>query len=108
MSINKMKIVIISFLLLVISCRNGIDISQVYPDDTFTCFAQQGISYVSVQAYQPQGGKSPRADQNLRQAKNRGLSADIYMNFCNSKDPVAQVKDMLDAISENLFDMVCR
>ncbi len=45
-----------------------------------------------VQAYQPYGGVSPRAEQNLRQAKNRGFDTDIYMNFCNSKDPVAQVK----------------
>ena len=28
------------------------------------------------------------------------------MSFCNSKDPVAQVRDMLNAIPANLFDMV--
>lgn len=28
------------------------------------------------------------------------------MNFCNSKDPVAQVRDMLNAIPANLFDTV--
>jgi len=93
-----MKAIIISLIISIIQSRNGIDIFQVYPDDTFTCFVQQGLSYVAVQAYQPYGGRSPRADQNLRQAKNRGFKTDIYMNFCNSKDPVAQVKDMLDAI----------
>lgn len=42
----------------------------------------------------------------LQAAKNKGFSTDIYMNFCNSKDPVAQVRDMLIKIPENLFDTV--
>ncbi len=87
-----MKIIFFTILIIAISCKNGIDIFQVYPDDTFTCFAQSAKSYVVVQAYQPYGGVSPRAEQNLRQAKNRGFQTDIYMNFCNSKDPVAQAR----------------
>lgn len=89
---SQMKIILLSMIIVALSCKNGLDIFQVYPDDTYTCFAQESKSYIVVQAYQPYGGVSPRAEQNLRQAKNRGFETDIYMNFCNSKDPVAQVR----------------
>lgn len=71
--------------------KNGLDISSATSEAAFSCFAQQTATFVVIQAYMDHGAVNTNAPQNLKNAKNTGFSADIYMKSCPTKNATEQV-----------------
>jgi hypothetical protein len=86
--------------------KNGLDIALSTTDATFSCFSQQGATFVIVQAYMGYGGVNSNALQNLKNARNRGFQTDIYMGNCPGKDAYVQINEMLNAVDRSYFDTV--
>ena len=86
--------------------KNGLDITQPTTDANFSCFSQQGATFVIVQGYLSHGGVNTNALQNLKNAKSRGFATDIYMSNCPGKASYTQANELLNAISPSYFDTV--
>jgi hypothetical protein len=67
---------------------------------------QSNVNYFVTRAFTEFGATDGSAIQNLNNAKKLGLRTDVYLNFCRSKDAVAQITRFLKDISASLYDNV--
>lgn len=72
-------------------CALGVDVSQLFSHENYTCMKNSGISFAVVRGYCSFGGIDTHAVQSLRNVQSAGLATDIYMFPCRGKNATAQV-----------------
>jgi len=99
---------IIQIALLVSSVRAelGVDISQLFSIQNYTCAFNNGISFAIARGYCSFGGLDHNTIDSLTNIKAAGLQADTYMFPCRGKNATAQVNEMVDNIPRDLYDRI--
>lgn len=67
---------------------------------------QSGYTFACLRGYHSYGAVDVHAVQGLTNARKAGLSTDVYLFPCRSKNAASQVNEMMNAISANLYGMV--
>lgn len=87
-------------------CTLGVDVSQLFSTATYQCMKNNGYNFAIIRGYCSYGGVDANIISNLNNARAAGLITDIYMFPCRGKSGSAQVDQMMNAISGNLYGMV--
>ena len=69
----------------------GVDVSQLFPTSTYQCIKKAGHSFAIPRGYRSYGSVDPNIINNLKNANEAGLIADMYMFHCRGKSGSAQV-----------------
>lgn len=103
----KLEILLVLFCLFnPFMCRLGVDVSQLFTTSTYECIKKAGYSFVIPRGYCSFGGIDQHAVQSLTNAKNAGLSTDVYMFPCRGKSATSQVDEMVSKIPANLYGTI--
>lgn len=105
-----MKLVLCTFLLIALiwisQAATGVDLSQRFSKTTFECIKKSGHSLAVVRGFQSFGAVDPNAVTNLKEAKEAGLTTDIYMFPCVGKSASSQASALAAGISSSLYGKV--
>ena len=96
----------LAFLIVILSAKKGVDVSELFNLDTFQCFVRNGAQFAVVRASTDNGYIDSNALQNLKALKNLGLTTDIFMRVCRGKDPVQQGNALMDSVPTNYYSNV--
>jgi GH25 family lysozyme M1 (1,4-beta-N-acetylmuramidase) len=88
------------------NCVYGVDVSQLYGADVYTCMKNAGITFANTRGYHSYGGLDQNAVKSLSNIKAAGLKADVYMFPCRGKEAAAQVTELVNGISASLYDTI--
>src|SRR5205814_1123217 len=89
------------------TCTVGVDISQSYGSNVFSCFKSNGYSFAIPRAYYSYGAPDAHVRTNIDNAWAGGMAhVDVYMFPCRSKGAEAQVVQMLDNLAGKSFGTV--
>ncbi len=87
------KIIRLVLVLALFSCFNcafGVDVSQLFSVENYTCMKNNNITFAVARGYCSFGGMDTHAVQSLTNIKAAGLRADTYMFPCRGKNATAQ------------------
>jgi GH25 family lysozyme M1 (1,4-beta-N-acetylmuramidase) len=93
-------------LLPLLHCELGVDVSQLFSVQNYTCMKNNGVTFAIARGYCSFGGIDHNAIQSLTNMKAAGLKAGAYMFPCRGKNATAQVNEFLAAVPSNLYDAV--
>lgn len=88
------------------NCVFGVDVSQLFSVENYTCMKNQNITFACARGYYSYGAVDIHAVQSLTNIKTAGLAADTYMFPCRGKNATMQVNDMIANIPGNLYDTI--
>lgn len=79
---------VVALAVLLVECRQGVDLSIPCDESTWTCLQQAGISFGKVRAYRSVGQLDTNAPASLKSAHSAGLKdLDVYIFPCISTSP---------------------
>ena len=99
-------VVVLAGMILGLNCTLGIDVSQLFSVENYTCAKNNGISFGIVRGYCSFGGMDHNAVQSLKNMKMAGLETDVYMFPCRGKNAIAQVNEMMSSIPESHYKKI--
>jgi GH25 family lysozyme M1 (1,4-beta-N-acetylmuramidase) len=104
------KVLVLMLLLLAVipysACNLGIDVSQLFSVENYTCAKNQGITFAIPRGYYSFGGVDKNVVQSLKNMRQAGLQTDTYMFPCRGKNATAQANEMIDSIPRELYDRI--
>lgn len=103
------KIILLLLVLSLLSlthCTFGIDVSQLFSVENYTCAKNNGISFGIPRGYCSFGGMDQHAIQSLNNMRAAGLRTDVYLFPCRGKNATSQANEMIDKIPGGLYDKV--
>ena len=68
------------------NCAFGVDVSQLFSVENYTCMKNANITFVCARGYYSYGAVDTHAVQSLTNIKAAGLKADTYMFPCRGKN----------------------
>jgi hypothetical protein len=77
----------------------AVDVSQ--PCNNFSGIHANGVDKAIVRAYLSYGHVDSNAPRSLKNAKTAGLSTDVYLFPCASKDPTAQMNELVSYLDNH-------
>ena len=102
----RSKICVLICLVLAAHCHLGVDVSALLNTTVYDCIKKAGYSFACIRGYHSYGAVDTNAVHGLTNAKEAGLTTDVYLFPCRGKNATTQVNDMISAISGNLYGMV--
>jgi hypothetical protein len=104
---SKINTLIIALLAInICHCSLGIDVSQLFSVQNYTCAKNTGISFAIPRGYCSFGGMDKNVVQSLKNMREAGLQTDTYMFPCRGKNATAQVNEMIDNIPGDLYGRI--
>ena len=100
------RLILIVALICACQCTLGIDVSQLFSVQNFTCAKEAGIKFAIPRGYCSFGGMDKNVVQSLKNMREAGLETDTYMFPCRGKNAAAQVNEMIDNIPGNLYGRI--
>ena len=104
-----MKILIVLVVLTLLhssQCTLGIDVSQLFSAENYTCAKNNGVSFGIARGYCSFGGMDKNVVQSLKNMKAGGLKTDTYMFPCRGKNATTQVNEMISNIPSELYETI--
>ena len=85
----------------------GLDVSQPYTSKQWSCLSTTtNRTWGVVRSWHSYGGFDTNAPATLSAAKTAGLTMDVYLFPCFTKDPKAQATDMVNKLSSSSWNSV--
>jgi GH25 family lysozyme M1 (1,4-beta-N-acetylmuramidase) len=103
---SKVLLILLVLLFGQAQCNFGIDVSQLFSVENYTCCKNNGITFGIPRGYCSFGGMDQHAVQSLTNMRQAGLRTDTYMFPCRGKNATAQVNEMISNIPSNLYDRI--
>jgi len=104
---SKVKVLLLAIALIsACQCKLGIDVSQLFSVENFTCAKNAGITFGIPRGYCSFGGMDKNIVQSLKNMREAGLETDTYMFPCRGKNATAQVNEMIDHIPGDLYGRI--
>jgi GH25 family lysozyme M1 (1,4-beta-N-acetylmuramidase) len=103
------KIVGLLLLLSLLACSNcafGVDVSQLFSAENYTCMKNNNITFVVARGFCSFGGMDTHAVQSLTNIKNAGLKGDTYMFPCRGKSATEQAAAIVAGIPATLYETI--
>ena len=97
---------ILSTLLTVSICLQGVDVDSLYSTATYECIHNSFNLFAIIKGTVGNGAVDPRASQNLYNAASAGLLTDVKFMPCRSKNITNQVDEFLSQVSPKFFNTV--
>jgi len=99
-------IIVVTLLVGTIKAELGIDVSQLFSVENYTCAKNNGITFGIVRGYCSFGGLDRNTNQSLENMKKAGLKTDVYMFPCRGKSAKSQADDMINNIPSTSYDRI--
>ena len=96
----------VSLLVGTIKAELGIDVSQLFSVENYTCAKNNGITFGIPRGYCSFGGLDRNTNQSLENMQKAGLKTDVYMFPCRGKSAKTQVDDMINNIPSTSYDRI--
>lgn len=101
-----LSIIALTLLISTIKAELGVDVSQLFSVENYTCAKNNGITFGIARGYCSFGGLDHNTIQSLENMKKAGLKTDVYMFPCRGKLAIAQVDEMINNIPSTSYDRI--
>lgn len=98
--------IVVALLVNATKAEYGIDVSQLFSVENYTCAKNNDITFGIVRGYYSFGGLDPNTNQSLENMRKAGLKTDVYMFPCRGKNAKFQVNDMINNINASSYDKI--
>ena len=99
-------VIVVALLVGATKAELGIDVSQLFSVENYTCAKNNGYTFGIVRGYCSFGGLDHNTNQSLENMRKAGLKTDVYMFPCRGKSAKAQVDDMINNIPSSSYDKI--